>query len=471
MEQKPFFGAIENQNIQLVRKMLAKDIEVNALSPHGTGLYRSVRLHNFELSKLLVENGADCNIVQLDFDRNEKHPSDGLEHLCFISTPIDLLCVDNKVISDELLKYLLENRPMVTEDMINQRIRYCIQLFDDKNHEMLFDYAASYFLRKNMYDHLSPIGTNALLTMITAILNINARLPNESNEPLTDGGTHEAFFTLIIRSLFEELVRFNLHKGSHIVSQQQYAHILRELLHNLEAYNLLMDICLIPHDEYMLPIKWGGKCHGHALCLNFVRESDSIAIRIDNLNIGEKTEHRNYRTDDRFLVMVPKIIGEIPLEKLDHNKDYFKSLLMCMKGTPSRENGIETLYHNSKLKYLDTSRVSMMTDQLQEQSKTLKCFISHEPGFMIRSNDYNISQKMITIMGNYAMKLRTIDVVQKRNDCERALRHYWEKETTISEYIFDQIILLKVRLLKGHSVGYIFRQKIDHQKSLINFEN
>jgi hypothetical protein len=104
-----------------------------------------------------------------------------------------------------------------------------------------------------------------------------------------------------------------------------------------------------------------------------------------------------------------------------------------------------------------------MTDQLEELSKTLKCFIqqaesncfikSHEPGFAIRSNDCNISQKIITIMGCYAMKLiekdHLIDLVQKRNELELALRHYWEKEATISKYVFGQIVLSKVRVSKN----------------------
>jgi hypothetical protein len=310
-----------------------------------------------------------------------------------------------------------------------------------------------------MYDHLSSIGDNASLTLVAATLNINATLQDLS---FTDGGTHQAFFVLIIRSLFEQLVRFKLRKGSYIVSEQQYAHVLRELRHNLEAYNLLMDICCIPHErsglfcssivkniinklklmknkeEYTLPIKWDG----HAVCLNFVREPDSVAIRIDNLNSGEMNKHKTYPNEDKLSIIIPKIIGEIPLEKLDHNQDYFKSLVNSMKTSLSRQEGIETLYNNGKLKHLDTSRISMMTDQLQEQSKTLKffiqqaesnCFIkSHEPGFAIRSNDYNIFQQIITILRVYATKLTTKDVLQKRDELEHVLHHYWEKETTIN---------------------------------------
>ena len=461
-EQEIFFRAIEEQNIQLVREMLAEGLNVNALSPRGTALYRSVKLHNFQMSKLLVEKGADCNIVQLDFGRNEQHEKDGLMHLCFISTPIDFLCDEKQVYNDELLKYLLESRHRITEEMINHRIHYCMELFDDTNNETLFDYAVSYLLRKNMYDHMWPIGNNALLTMITAILNINAQLPNEERESLTDGGSHEAFFALLIRSLFEELVRFKLEKSNHIFSEEQYVHILREFLHNLETYNLLMDINGIPegrrelfypsiikriidklknmkiNEEYTLPIKW----EEHALCLNFVRESDSIVIRIDNLNIGEKGMHSNY-TANRFLFMIPKIIGEIPLERLDHNKNYFKSVLMCMKEQTSRKQGIETVYNNNRLRYLDTSRVSMMTEKLIEQSKALNCFKQqakgncfvkcHEPGLMIRLNNYDVAEIIITIMGNYAMKLRGVDVVQKRNHCELTFADYWKKETTVMQ--------------------------------------
>ena len=469
-EQEIFFRAIEEQNIQLVQEMLAAGVNVNALGHGGTPLYRSVKLHNFELSKLLIENGADCNIVQLDFDRNEQHGEDGVLHSCFISSPIDLLCDENKVFNDGLLQYLLENRPRITEAMIDQRIRYCIELFDDKSSEMLFDYAASYLLRQNMYDHLWPIGDNALLTMITAILNINAELPNEEKKSLRMGSTHQAFYALLIRSLFEELVRFKLERSSHILSDDQYADILHEFLHNLEVYNLFMDINRIPYErrelfypsiikkiidklknmkiseEHTLPMKW----EEHALCVNFVRESSSIVIRIDNLNSGEKSRHTNY-TVNGFLVMIPEIIGEISLEELDHNKNYFKSLIKCMKEETSRKQGIETVYKNNKLKYLDRSRVSTMAEKLQRPSKALNCFRQqadgncfikcHEPGRIIRSNNYNIAEIIVTIMGNYAMKLRDVDIVKKRNDCERTFVHYWDKEMIAMQirgkYFFD----------------------------------
>jgi hypothetical protein len=55
-EPASFFGAIEKQNLDLVQKMLEKDADVNGLSPLGTPLYRSVKLHNFRLLKLLVEH-------------------------------------------------------------------------------------------------------------------------------------------------------------------------------------------------------------------------------------------------------------------------------------------------------------------------------------------------------------------------------------------------------------------------------
>ncbi|CAF1375327.1 unnamed protein product [Adineta ricciae] len=433
--------------------MLTKGIQVNVLTLKGTALYHSIKLRDFSISKLLIENGADCNLVQLDFDHNNEHPNDGLQHLCFISTPIDFLCVENNPVNNEILKYLLEHRSAITKGMINQRIRYCVQLFHDGNQETLFDYAASYFLRKNMYDHLWVVGEDPSLTMITGILNIN--------EPSVDGGTHQAFFTLIIRSLFEELVRFELNQSSNIQSKHEYEHMLRELRHNLEACNLLVNISCIANEhvelfyssiirniihqlknmerneEYTLPVKW----LEHAICLNFIRKSYSIVIRIDNLNYNESTEHQTYGTDEKNCIMIPKIIGEIPLKKLDDNTDYFKSLLMSMKKTLNRSDGIETFYNNRKLKYLDTSRVAQMTYQLEDLCRKLECFRpqaesncffkSHESGLAIRSNNYNIFRKIITIMGIYAIKLRGANLLQQRNNLEHALRHHWVKEANI----------------------------------------
>ena len=463
MQYESFLSAIEQSNVELVREILGNGIKVNASGPRGTALYRAIKLHNFEILKLLIENGADCNIVQLDFDRNEQHPEDGYVHCCFISTPIDFLCDDYNASNDVLLQYLLENRPIISKDLVDQRIRYCTQLFDNESSEIMFDYAASYFLRKNMYDHLLRMGKNAFLSMIVALLNLDAKSPNKPDKPLVNGGTHQAFFTLLIRSLFEELVRFKLNKSSHITSKADYDHILCELLHNLEAYNLLMDINRLPatrvelhypfmrkniikklktlkiKDEYTLPAKW----EGHALCLNFVGESNSIAIRIDNLNIGEINEHTSYKDEKDFIVMIPKIVGEIPFDKLDHCEEYFESLLTCMKGSPlKRKDGLARLYQNDKLKNVSISRVSMLTDQLIEKARTVKCFIqqadsncfikSHEPGFVIRTKDPNSSQKILTIMATYATKFKEADIVRKRNDLERQLKLFWEKETTIS---------------------------------------
>ncbi|CAF1486943.1 unnamed protein product [Adineta ricciae] len=463
------FRAIKRNDIELAQEILKQGIKVNTLSLDGSALYYSIKCYNFQISKLLVENNADCNIVQLDFDCNGKHPNDGLQHSCFISTPIDLLCLNNEVNNDQFLAYLLEQRPMINEDMINNRILYCAQLYDDKNAETLFDYVASYFLRINMYDHVSFIGNNASLTLAAATLNINTAMQNSTM--LTDGGTHEAFFTLIIRSLFEELVRFKLRKGSQITSESQYTHILRELLRSLEAYHLLLNIHRISHEqiqslypaivnniiiklknmkckeEYTLPVKW----NEHAICINFIRETDSIVIRIDNLNVGEKREHKVWTTDDQFLVLIPKIIGEIPLKKLDDNREYFLSLIRSMKTRVNRSNGMKIFYHNDNLKYLDTSRIAMFTKQLMEQSRNLKCFIqqaesncfikSHEPGFAIRSNDYNIYQQIITILRVYTMKLTTKDILSERNQLEQTLIKYWQKEATIDYRKIQQLLI------------------------------
>jgi len=327
MTQERLFDAIDNQDIALAQQLIADGVELNTLSRRGTALYRSVKLHNFEMTKLLVENGADVNIVQLDFEPTRQHDRDGFQYTCVISTPIDLLCKENNIEHKEILKYLLENRLMINENMIEQRVRYCQPLFNDENHEGFLDYVASCFLRKNMYDHLYNLGPNAVAIIQAAVHNED---PNLEDELLNDGGIHEVFFTLAVRSLFEELVRFKLRKPCNIESEQQYAQILRELIHNLETYNLLMDINSIPHEradlfypsivknmitklrnmehkqEYTLPMKW----EEHAICLCFIREPTSIVIRIDNLNIGEIEYHTYYNTEDS-LVMIPKIIGEI----------------------------------------------------------------------------------------------------------------------------------------------------------------
>jgi hypothetical protein len=291
------------------------------------------------------------------------------------------------------------------------------------------------------------------------------------------------FFTLKIRSLFEELVRFKSGETSNIESEQQYAHILREFIHNLEAYNLLMDIYRIPNEraesfypfifkniirkltkmepkeEYTLPMKWDG----HAVCLNFVRERNSIVIRIDNLNRWEMDKHKTYRNKGNFLVIIPKIIGEIPLDQLEQEENYFKSLLRCMKEfLMERAVGIQTLYHNTELKNLDTSRVSEMTDQLESLSNRLNCFKeqaqnncffkSHEPGCAIRSNDVDIFQKVLEIPQIYAKKLKENlnNIVQKRNEFESKLFHYWEKEPSIGMILIE-----------------LFFAKIDHKKKQI----
>jgi hypothetical protein len=393
MIQDSFFSAVEDEDIKLVREMLAKGADVNALGPLGTALYRAAKLDNLQISKLLVEKGADCNIIQVDFNRNEKHPEDDVfDYCCFIRTPIDFLCCENGINNQEILKYLLENRPRISENMIKERIRYCKQLFDDKYADVLFDYAASYLLRENMYDHLWTLGEDAIPTMLAALHNHDASF---QNKPLDEGGTHEATLTIIIRSLLEQLVRFELRNGSDI-EPEQYDDIFRELRHNLETYNLLRDIFRIPEElfdsfcpsiveniikklknmknkeEFTLPITWKADTENvpHAICLNFIceRDPDTIAIRIDNLNIWEAEEHKNDHIKDS-LVMIPKIIGEIPLKELDHYKDYVKSLVICMREPSFRKNVIETLYHNMYLKNLDTNKVSTttLTNQLVKQ--------------------------------------------------------------------------------------------------------
>jgi hypothetical protein len=127
-----------------------------------------------------------------------------------------------------------------------------------------------------------------------------------------------------------------------------------------------------------------------------------------------------------------------------------------------RAVGIQTLYHNTELKNLDTSRVSEMTDQLESLSNRLNCFKeqaqnncffkSHEPGCAIRSNDVDIFQKVLEIPQIYAKKLKENlnNIVQKRNEFESKLFHYWEKEPSIGMILIE-----------------LFFAKIDHKKKQI----
>jgi hypothetical protein len=318
--------------------------------------------------------------------------------------------------------------------------------------------------------------------MITATLNIDAFLPDES---LNDGGTHEAFFTHTIRSIFEQLVLFKLRKPFLIESDEQYADILRELVHNLETYNLFMDIRCIPNEradqfypsiaeniinklekmkkkeEYTLPLTWGG----HAVCLNFVRKRDSIAIRIDNLLSANEDKHTNYTNERGFLVMIPKIIGEIPLKS---NYSNFKLLVKYIRNGMSQEKGKKILYDNDQpddewkgWENLNISRILTMTKKLEEKSKRFDCFIrqasgncfykSHEPGFAIRSNDSKIYQQIILILRTYVTKLTKVGAkgesyaTDKRHELENKLKSYWEKEQTTSKYVFGRIIFLENR--------------------------
>jgi len=499
MIQESFFDAIEKKDTRLVQETLAKGADVNGLSESGTALYLSIKSGNSEITKLLVEKDADCNIVQLDFDHGRQDPKDGFKHSYYaFSTAIDFLCRKNDTKNDEILNYLLENRPMISEKMVNQRIFYCTQLLGSGDDEMLFDYAASYFLRKNMYDHLHPHGAQDFpFEIIAAFSNKNVAV---DGKPLDDGGTHEVFFTIIIRSLFEQLVRFELQKDSDIKLKEQYTQILRELLHNLEAYNLLMDVYSIPDEpperldafyssiinniihklqtklgnkqEYTLPVKWGK----HAVCVNFVRVSepkyDRIVIRIDNLSDWYKKEHE---TDPNETIMIPKILGELPLDKLGFNQEYFKSLLKCMKaGRIDEADGIQTVYHNVALKNVNKIGIEMIIDELKEQAERLKCFKiqarsncyckSHEPGLAIRSNDYDIFQKIKEIQQVYAMKLVTktkVDLFKKSEDLKCQLKFYWEKERTISKHFCFGLFLPKNLCRENIS------QKIDHHKNLM----
>jgi hypothetical protein len=375
MAQQELFDAIDKQDIVALNRLIANRIDLNTLSLRGAALYHSVKLHNFEMTRLLVECGADCNTVQRDFAPSRPYATDGLHYSCAIYTPIDLLCRENNPEHDEILKYLLENRSMVSEDMMRQRIGHCQSLIDGKNDESFFNYFASGLLRKNIYDLVLLLGDEALNILQAAFHSKDLIV---GGKPLNEGGTHEVFFVITIRSFFEQLVRFQLHNGSNIELEDQYAYILRELVRSTEAYNLLTYIYGIPNDraemfypsivkniinklkkmgveeEYTLPMRW----EKHAVCLNFVRKPDSIVIRIDNLHCGEIEKHRAYHNENGFLVLIPAIIGEILLNQLDQKENYFLSLLRCMKENElPRDKGIETLYENPALIDLDTNRV------------------------------------------------------------------------------------------------------------------
>ena len=249
LQQCQFFNAIEENNIELVKQAIKEGVDINVPSRSGTALYRSVKQHNFELTKLLVDKGADCNTVHLNFNFSEQYSSDPLRQVCFFNTPIDLLCKENQPENDKILQYLLENRSVVNEDMINQRIEYCKRLSCDKNQETLFDYVTSCFLRQNMYDHLYPLDPTTINTLVMATLNVDATL---NDKPLNKRASHEAFFTIMIRSLFEELVHFNPSQDCNIKSQEQYTSVLRELLHNLETYHFIKNLDQLPDERCKL---------------------------------------------------------------------------------------------------------------------------------------------------------------------------------------------------------------------------
>ena len=132
-EEFPIISAIYNNDKETLRGFIKQGWNVNSTGEHGmTYLLFAVRTNNYKMTKFLLENGADPNLISNVWDSNPK-----ITEAMF---PLKSSCYDRYDI--KFMKLLIEYNADVNEDRASLPI-FAAALNDDKKKiEYLLEHGA-----------------------------------------------------------------------------------------------------------------------------------------------------------------------------------------------------------------------------------------------------------------------------------------------------------------------------------------
>lgn len=327
--------------------------------------------------KQLIDQDVDCNLLYF----NPSSPS-------FIS-PIRLASEKKDY---DTLCLLYEFRKSLTKAQLEKYLQFYINHYDPSQKErnvVCFDFIVGRFLYTRITTHRKP---DMFYTLIAALHDIDGA--KRRDQDLCAGSTHKAFIQLRIYTLFQmiidEIVKSNYDNEALNILED-------ELLHNLETYYFLDGISQIPvvtvvmttepfteigsslneyykpiatnlikkirelgvDQEYTIPTGW----IGHAVCVSFrCVESNGekyIRIRIDNPSHQNPERKHEVKSTDCSTQIRPKVLGQLNINDLDQNLEYFILLIDSVTRDLSVEEGVDLIYNK------ENKIVALFTEQIE----------------------------------------------------------------------------------------------------------
>ncbi|CAF1308491.1 unnamed protein product [Rotaria sordida] len=317
-----------------------------------TRLYNTLKRNpNSKTVKELIEQGVDCNLSHFDPDTRS------------IIFPIQLASKTNR---HDTLCLLYEHRNRPTKLQLERHLTFYINHYDqtqEKKNEILFDYIISRLL----YGRIIQYPKNVFDTLIAALHDYDNA--THRGERVSKGSLPEIFLQLRIYTLFRVIIDMNINSDN-----DMFTIIENELLHNLEMFYFLI--------EYTIRTGW----ESHAVCVSFQRISQThIVIRIDNPSgCHLPDEHEICQSTISYNRIEPKILGQLHVDNLQKNVDYFILLIDSVKRKLTCEEGRSLIYNlNTQIHHLE--KISTENILSFEKQADWNCFFKcFEPGMRIR---------------------------------------------------------------------------------------
>ncbi|CAF1195896.1 unnamed protein product [Rotaria sordida] len=451
-----------------------------------TRLYNTLKRNpNSKTVKELIEQGVDCNLSHFDPDTRS------------IIFPIQLASKTNR---HDTLCLLYEHRNRPTKLQLEKHLTFYINHYDqtqEKKNEILFDYIISRLL----YGRIIQYPKNVFNTLIAALHDYDNA--THRGERVSKGSLPEIFLQLRIYTLFRVIIDMNINSDN-----DMFTIIENELLHNLETFYFLIGISSMPvviseriindkfseirssqrllikyykciaknviykieqleiNQEYTIPTGW----ESHAVCVSFQRISQThIVIRIDNPSgCHLPDEHEICQSTISYNRIEPKILGQLHVDNLQKNVDYFILLIDSVKRKLTCEEGRSLIYNlNTQIHHLE--KISTENILSFEKQADWNCFFKcFEPGMRIRlgRKHQEIYQHCLLCEKNNA------NLLAKR--CEEEDQHYlyelFHQFVSLSKEEDITAIPITEKMRFQNKLKTSYKQHYKHIMSNINIE-
>jgi hypothetical protein len=340
-----------------------------------TRLFEALKKNpNPETVRELIEEDVDCNLSH--FDHHSR---------TFIS-PIRWASTTDRYVT---LPLLYERRNSPTKLQLNKHLTFYINHHDrsqKERNEILFDYSVSRLLYTRISDHPKKVFD----TLIAGFHDFDDA--TYRGQSLSEGSRTEILLQLHIYTLFRKIIDMKIDPDTRMLLIVE-----NERLHNLETYYFLDGILFIPvvitkrminrrfadinlsrsllikyyesiaknviskisqleiNEEYTIPTGW----IEHAVCVSFRSISRTyIIIRIDNpSDMNPPDMHEVDYSIVNYHRIRPKILGQLHVDNLQANLNYFIRLIDSVKRDLTPEEGGSLIYNRDRqIRHLEEIR-------------------------------------------------------------------------------------------------------------------